>query len=109
MIIHCTRYSGRFRTTMTIEGRGPKTSMPNGSRSVFVLLSRRSLGTFSAAVACYVLAHPSLRGMSEVLASFSWRLQFGQEWLVPASGRERNVPGMDSVLFMWNATQFQPL
>jgi hypothetical protein len=94
---------------MTIEDRGPKTSMRNGSRSVFVLLSRRGLGTFSAAVACYVLAHPSLRGMSEVLDALSCRLQSVQEWLVPGSGRERNVSGMDSVLFLWNATQFQPL
>jgi hypothetical protein len=83
--------------------------MPNGSRSVFVLLSRRSLGTFSAAVACYVLAYPSLRRMSEVLDALSGRLQSVQEWLVPGSGRERNVSGMDSVLFLWNATQFQPL
>jgi hypothetical protein len=89
---------------MTIADRGPKTSMPNGSRSVFVLLSHSTLGTFSAAVTCYVLAHPSLRGMSEVLDALSCRLQSVQEWLVPPSGCKRNVPGMDFVLFLWNAT-----
>jgi len=83
--------------------------MTNGSRSVFVRLSRQPLGTFSTVNSCYELAHPSLRGMSEVLAALSCRLQSVQEWLVPASGRERNLPGMDSVLFLWNASQFQPL
>jgi len=109
MIDHRVRNSGRFRTTMKNRGRGPKTSAANGSGAVFVRSSRPGLSTFSAAVACYVQSHPSLRGMSEVLYALPCRLQSVQEWLVPDSVRERDVSGMDLVLFLWNAGKFQPL
>src|SRR5262245_5128548 len=101
--------SGRFRTTMGNRGTGPRTSISNGSRSVFVRLSRRSLATFSTVVPCYAFAYPPLRGMSEVLYALPRGLQSVQEWLVPHSGGERDIPGMDFVLFLWNAAQPQPL
>lgn len=94
---------------MTNQDRGPETSIANGSRSVFVRYSRRNLGSVSTVVARYALACPSLRGMSEVLDTLSCRLQSVQEWLVPGSGRERDLSGMDPVLFLSNPAQLQSL
>ena len=58
---------------------------------------------------CHDLAYPTLRGVSEVLDALSCGIQSVSEWVLPCSDSERNLPGVDVVLFVRHTCQFEPV
>ena len=100
---------GRFRTTMKMGRRGPKTSAEYRSVSDNVQLFNTTFDNFSRAMGGYGSTCSSLRGMSEMLHSVLNWIQSVPQRLISAAYGARFLYGMDALLLLRIACQLKPL